>query len=228
MSDRLPSAEIAVSTSRFWSRSIALYSRWLIRRRFHAVWTRESYQPTSKRSTLYFLNHSRWWDGLIPLLLNEFKFHQQARAMMDREQWDQYPFFRHLGAFPVDLDQPRRAVPSLRYASDWLASPGHSLFLYPEGKFYPAHLRERTFQPGLEWLSRQHESMDLVPIGIVTQHYRASRPELFLKVGPRVEPGSNLEFALKRSLDELDRLSHTENRDELQSTFNCWIGRSRS
>lgn len=185
------------------------------------------YEPTPGRSTIYFLNHSRWWDGLIPLLLNEFRFRQDARAMMDRSQWERYRFFRHLGAFPVDLHEPRRATASLRYAADWLASPGHSLYLYPEGRFFPAHLRERTFQPGLAWLSRQHEAVDLVPVGIATQNYRASRPELFLKVGPCAEPGADLVSSLKRSLEELDRLSDTENRDELQSAFHCWIGRSR-
>lgn len=146
--------------------------------------------------------------------------------MMDRSQWERYPFFRHLGAFPVDLDEPRRATKSLRYAADWIATPGHSLYLYPEGKFYPAHLRERTFQPGLKWLARQHETVDLVPVGIASQHYRASRPDLFLNVGPLVEPGSDLVFSLKRSLDELDRRSNTERTEELQSSFECWIGRT--
>lgn len=222
----MAATDMEIRPSRLVSRSTALFTRWLIRRRFHSVWVREAYRPEPTRSTLYFLNHSRWWDGLLPLLLNEFRFRQDPRAMMDRKQWERYPFFRKIGAFPVDNESSRAAIPALRFAADWISEPGHALYLYPEGRFYPSHLRERRFQPGLQWISRQSEHLDLVPVGVVTQHYRASRPDLFLNIGPRIDPGADLPNTLKRSLEELDRLSDSESLESLKASFELWIGRS--
>ncbi|NBB77360.1 MAG: hypothetical protein GVY02_08275, partial [Bacteroidetes bacterium] len=93
-----------------------LYVRNLFWRRFKNVWVDINYEPDSRSRSLYYLNHTSWWDGLIPLLLNQKIFKQKARAMMEDKQMIEHGLFKRVGAFSVNLENPRSAVRSLRYA----------------------------------------------------------------------------------------------------------------
>ncbi|MEX2363200.1 MAG: hypothetical protein WD597_06230, partial [Balneolaceae bacterium] len=53
-----------------------VYTRFLIKFRFHKVTIHQEYQPAENSRTVYFLNHNSWWDGLIPLYLNRKFFNQ--------------------------------------------------------------------------------------------------------------------------------------------------------
>ena len=131
------------------------------------------------------MNHHSWWDGLIPLLLNEFCFHQNARALMEDKQIKQYPLFQKIGAFSISRQDPRKAITSLRYAVDSFQREHSSLFIYPEGKITPAGL-SMNFEGGLAWLSNKLPSVDIVPIGIYMHTIRHAKPELHLQVGNTV------------------------------------------
>jgi 1-acyl-sn-glycerol-3-phosphate acyltransferase len=157
----------------------------LFKRRFKNVWLKQEYEPCSDCKTIYFLNHHSWWDGLIPLLLNEFCFHQNARALMEDKQIKQYPLFQKIGAFSINRNDPRKAITSLRYAVDSFQREHSSLFIYPEGKITPAGL-SMNFEGGLAWLSDKLPSVDIVPIGIYMHTIRHAKPELHLQVGNAV------------------------------------------
>jgi 1-acyl-sn-glycerol-3-phosphate acyltransferase len=146
----------------------------------------QDYYPEPNSRTIYYLNHHSWWDGLVPFLLNEFRFHQQGRAMMEDEQMRQYFFFQKIGAFSVNRAAPKSTIPSLRYAVKSLQRPNASLFLYPEGKITPAGSK-LTFEGGLSWLNKQLPDIDIVPIGIYIHTIRNDKPELHLDVGAPVQ-----------------------------------------
>ena len=80
-----------------------IYVRNLFRRRFKNILIDQEYQPSAESRTIYYLNHTSWWDGLIPLLLNQKRFRQKARAMMEDKQMLEHRFFRKIGAFSVNL-----------------------------------------------------------------------------------------------------------------------------
>ncbi|MFH5885016.1 lysophospholipid acyltransferase family protein [Halalkalibaculum sp. DA3122] len=166
------------------------YTWFLFKRRFSRVWIRQRYQPENGQKTVYFLNHSSWWDGLIPLLLNEFRFHQQARALMEDRQMERYRFFRKIGAFSINRDHPRKAITSLRYAVQSMQRPGASLFIYPEGEITPLP-DPPQFQGGLAWLHSKVKSseVDFVPVAICIHTIRSDKPELHIEIGePAVPP----------------------------------------
>ncbi len=100
------------------------YSLTLFRRRFRAVWLDDSAVQPSSRASLYIGNHNSWWDALVPLLINERVLRQRARALMDVEQLQKYPFFRRLGVFSIDRQHPRKALESMEYAAELLNSTG--------------------------------------------------------------------------------------------------------
>lgn len=194
-----------------------LYMRWLFHRRFENVWVDQGYNPNSDSKTIYYLNHTSWWDGLIPLLLNRKLFRQSARAMMEDKQMKEYGLFKKIGAFSVNLENPRSAIRSLRYAVDSMKRPNSCLFIYPEGEIVPFSTDRPDFRKGLGWIASQCPYVDVVPIGIYINTAKSDRPELFLKIGmqldydPKQDPeklSSFFEEKLGELLNELQKSAH--------------------
>ncbi|MBD3615571.1 MAG: 1-acyl-sn-glycerol-3-phosphate acyltransferase [Gracilimonas sp.] len=168
------------------------YTRWSLKRRFKQVWVKQEYQPAPQSKTIYFLNHNLWWDGLIPLYLNRNFLHQNARALMEDKQMRQYTFFSKIGAFSIDLDNPKSSLSSLRYALESMKRDNASLFIYPEGKITPASNSEPDFKQGLAWLYTNCKDADFVPIAIYSHFLRSSKPELYLSIGKSVNHNNSL------------------------------------
>jgi len=188
-----------------------LYTKLLFKWRFKTVWLKQEYEPISECKTVYFLNHHSWWDGLIPLMLNEYRFRQQARAIMEDKQMNTYSLFQKIGAFSINRDDPRSAVTSLRYAVKSFNRDHASLFIYPEGTITPAG-SSMNFEGGLAWLHDKLDDVDFVPVGIYMHTIRHSKPELHLHVGRPIRMNESLskeektdhfETVLDQMLDEL-------------------------
>lgn len=190
---------IPAQESRWFIFLFDLYMRSLFRRRFKNVWIDQVYQPGPDSKTIYYLNHTSWWDGLIPLLLNRKLFRQNARAMMEDKQMQEHSLFKRIGAFSVNLENPRSAVRSLRYAVDSMKRPHSSLFIYPEGKIVPFSTEKPEFKKGLGWIVSHCTDADVVPIGIYIDHAKSDKPELFLKIGNAHEFDTS---------DNSDKLNH--------------------
>lgn len=176
---------IPAKKSTLFTKAFRIYTKLLFKRRFKRVWLKQEYEPCSESKTVYFLNHHSWWDGLIPLMLNEYQFHQQARAMMEDKQMKRYSFFRKIGAFSVNRDDPRKAITSLRYAVHLFQKENACLFIYPEGTITPAGSKIQ-FEGGLAWLHSKLPNVDFVPIGIYMHTIRHDKPELHLHIGSPV------------------------------------------
>lgn len=204
-------AFIPAQESRLFIRLFRVYVRLLFKRRFKQVWIRQQYRPGAESKTVYYLNHHSWWDGIIPLLLNEYRFKQQARALMEDKQMKKYAFFKRIGAFSIDREDPKKALTSLRYAVESMQRKNASLFIYPEGTITAAGTQP-SFEGGLTWLHAQLPEVDFVPIGIYMHTIRSDKPELHLHVGksvtvnaalPRQDKTQRFEETLSYLLDEL-------------------------
>jgi len=177
---------IPANESKWFISIFDLYVRNLFWRRFKNIAIDQQYQPGKESKTIYYLNHTSWWDGLIPFLLNRKLFKQNARALMEDKQMMQHKFFSKIGAFSVNLSEPRAALKSLRYAVDSLKRNNSSLFIYPEGKIVPFSPKKPEFQKGLGWIAGHTPDSDIVPIGIYIHTARHDKPELNIKIGPAV------------------------------------------
>jgi chlorobactene lauroyltransferase len=178
---------IEAKESRSFISLFGWYVKWLFRFRFKQIWFKQDYYPESDSRTIYYLNHSSWWDGIIPLLLNQYLFNQKARAMMEDQQMLRYAFFRRLGAFSVNLDTPRKSARSLRYAVESMKRDNASLYIYPEGKIAPFSVKKPEFEGGLTWLARKLPEVDIVPVGIYIHTIRHDKPELHIHIGEAVD-----------------------------------------
>ncbi|MCC5925221.1 MAG: lysophospholipid acyltransferase family protein [Bacteroidetes bacterium] len=157
------------------------YTYLLCKRRLANVWIHHAEPVPDNSSVLYVVNHHSWWDGLVPLLLNEFVFHKRARALMEDKQMRQFSFFSKIGAMSINRKNVRSAVYSLQEASKWLREDGTSLFLFPEGKITnPAEPIQ--LEGGVLRILKGAPGCVLVPISLYFSFQRSDKPELFVSV----------------------------------------------
>ena len=179
---------IPAKESRFLIWFFDWYTRWLLRRRFKNIFIKQDYKPGADTKTVYYINHNLWWDGLLPLFLSRNVFHQTARAFMEDKQMHKHQFFSKIGAFSINLSDPRSTLRSLRFAIDSLKKLNSSLYIYPEGEITPVSASKPEFKKGMAWLYQNTDiEIDFVPIAFYSHTFRDSKPELYINIGKRSE-----------------------------------------
>ncbi len=179
---------IPAKESRFLIWFFDLYTRWLLRRRFKNIFIKQDYKADTDAKTVYYINHNLWWDGLLPLYLSRNVFHQTARAFMEDKQMRKHRFFSKIGAFSINLSDPRSTLRSLRFAIDSLKKLNSSLYIYPEGEITPVSASKPEFKKGMAWLYQNTDiEIDFVPIAFYSHTFRDSKPELYINIGKRSE-----------------------------------------
>lgn len=144
------------------------YNSRLITKYFHSFRIRGHVDSvSSSRPTLYLINHSSWWDGLIIFHTYRKMSNKQHYIMMDAEGLKKYSFFGKLGAYPIDRSSGVAILKSLRYTSE-LFSKGHGVWLFPQGEIYHAEQRPLDIQPGAAYILQQNPEINVV---LVTIYY---------------------------------------------------------
>lgn len=175
---------IPAKENRIFQTFFSWYSRLKMKKIFKGIYLESNYIPYSSRSTLYFGNHSMWWDALTPLMLNEFFLKQRPRAVMELEQIQKYSFFNKIGCFSINRSNSRSALESLAYGVEWLNKLGNSLYIYPEGILKnPSSDTGIRFENGIGWMiPKLSNHVDIV---CITQHVHLmydAKPSLFIRL----------------------------------------------
>lgn len=110
---------------------------------------------------------------------------------MEDKQVTQYPFFRKIGAVPINRDDSRESVKVLQQSAKFLSQPGRSLYFFPQGEMF-TECDDLQFQGGLAKLSEMTEKTDIVPLAISITTIRYDKPELFIRTGPPVDVSGEL------------------------------------
>src|SRR5690606_29163115 len=108
-------------------------------------------------------NHVAWWDPLLLVQLDAF-LGSDGYCLMDQESLRQLPFFRWVGALPIDRTSPTRAYRDIQMASSVLCQPRRVLAIFPQGEQRPAHL-PLAFRPGVAALAA-HSGAPVIPLAI--------------------------------------------------------------
>lgn len=133
-------------------------------------------------------NHVAWWDPLLLVQLDAF-LGSDGYCLMDQESLRQLPFFRWVGALPIDRTSPTRAYRDIQMASSVLCQPRRVLAIFPQGEQRPAHL-PLAFRPGVAALAA-HSGAPVIPLAIQYTYLQSPRPVVHLAAGPalRFNPG---------------------------------------
>lgn len=139
---------------------------------------------------LLVANHSTWWDALVALYVSELLLRCDGYAMMDAANLRRVPFFRRVGAFGVDLEDPADGARAIRHAARLLDTPGRVLWIFPEGRerspFAPLELR-----PGAAQVARVAKRALVVPVGLRYVFGAGEHPELWISLGRPLVRGSD-------------------------------------
>jgi chlorobactene lauroyltransferase len=171
--------------SRWFEEIFAVYSRNLLRRRFHSL-NASGLDFLKKQNAdapfLIYANHSSWWDGLIAFRLSrEIKLN--SFIMMEEKHLKRLFLFRRLGAFSVVRENPREAAKSLDYAANLLKeNQNRTLWIFPQGEILPNDKRPLSFYRGAARVIEKAGRIAAVPLAIRYEFLGEFKPEIFVKI----------------------------------------------
>lgn len=196
----------------------AWYSRWYLRRHFHAVriHVREPLQVTAEIPVIAFLNHPSWWDPLLGFVLAFHLFPDRTHhAPIDAEALQRYRFLGRLGLFGVEQGTSRGARSFIQVARAICRRPSSALWITPQGRIEDPRTRPIRFEAGLGHLVSRLDRAALVPVAVEYPFWEERFPEALVLVGSplmleNVSPQNSAEYtrALENRLQEgLEELS---------------------
>lgn len=144
------------------------------------------------------VNHTNWWDGFVLYELSRRLVRHEIYLAMEERNLRRYPFFPWMGAFGLDLADPRAG---LRYAVRLLrGGPGRLVWMFVQGRLAPGHVPIEA-RPGARWLARQ-AGAQVIPLVIRYEWLLESRPTILVRVGPPL-PADAPSEALSEALNAL-------------------------
>lgn len=163
-------------------------------------------ESLARGPVIFACTHVAWWDVFVLLLLDE-ALGGRGRALMDAENLDRLPFFRWVGALPLDRSGGARARSGLRDAAAWPDAPGKALWVFPQGRQRPAHLRPLGLARGIVLLART-SGAPVVPVALDYGFREGERPAAVVRFGAPLTEARDLLPALEVAL--ADGLSHVD------------------
>jgi 1-acyl-sn-glycerol-3-phosphate acyltransferase len=134
---------------------------------------------------LLVANHTSWWDALVALYVSELLLGSDGYAMMDASNLRKVPFFRKVGAFGVDLDDPADGARAIRYTARLLGRPSATVWVFPEGRERSPY-DELDLRPGAAQIARVAKRARVIPVGLRYVFAGAERPDLWISFGTAV------------------------------------------
>lgn len=139
------------------------------------------------RPLLFAANHVAWWDPLLLLVLDE-ALGGVGWAVMDAANLRKLPFLGWVGALPLDRSSQDHSRRCLQASAALLDRPGRSLWIFPQGRQRPAHLRPLDLKPGMQIL---HASapVDVVAVSINYVFLEKDSPAAVVRFSPPMPGG---------------------------------------
>jgi 1-acyl-sn-glycerol-3-phosphate acyltransferase len=166
-------------------------------------------------ATLMVANHTAWWDPMLAIYLSNFVFYSDGYAMMDAKNLAALPFFKRVGAFGVDLDDPADGARALRYSAKLLArnavgTPQRMVWIFPQGAERPI-TEPLAFRPGSAEIARLAKGCTVQPLAIRYEFAGEELPRIYLSFGTVLHPPRDVavgriaqQTAVARELTRID------------------------
>jgi 1-acyl-sn-glycerol-3-phosphate acyltransferase len=163
------------------------YARRLIRRQFSSLQISGSPFPATERVVIAYMNHSAWWDAVIPVHLSHDLFRREIHALMEGEQLKKYPFFRHLGCFGPTENSVADARAVVDHATKVLlnAKQPAVFWIFPQGAILPSHV-PMEFKSGLSRIAERLPDAAVVPVAIRYPFLKNKKADCRVKIGEPV------------------------------------------
>jgi 1-acyl-sn-glycerol-3-phosphate acyltransferase len=222
MGRREPSPLIPAAHSPAFSRVFAWYTRRLLSRSFHAVRIDRASLPALQdasadpRPLLLVLNHASWWDPLLAFAIGSKSFPGRIGiAPIDAEQLQKFAFFRKIGLFGINPDDPSSLSLMLDYAHDFTRTNPHAIIaITPQGRFTDPREHVRIRPGAAAIAARLAPNIRALALSVEYAFWQSKRPEIFLRAETVTPPTAHstpswhrtIESTMQRSAAALSRL----------------------
>jgi len=182
------------------------YARRVIRRQFGSLQISGSRFPATERLVIAYVNHSAWWDAVIPVHLTHSVFRREIHALMEGGQLRKYPFFRHLGCFGPTGKTSADARAVIDHAVTVLqkARKPAVFWIFPQGTILRSHV-PMHFKSGLARIANRLPEAAVVPIAIRYEFMKNKKPDCRVRIGePVARFGENASRFTRRLEERLD------------------------
>ncbi len=186
------------------------YARRRVSRGLDGLWVSgldEARAALADRPLIFAANHVAWWDVMVLVMLDS-ALGGQGWALMDSRNLRGLPFLGWLGALPLDRSSPERSNECLCNSVELLDRPGRAVWIFPQGRQRPAHLRPLDLKRGLQ-IMHDHRPLDIVPVSLNYVFLERDRPAAVVRFGPpvRLDAGTAVLPEVDRALlDGLARI----------------------
>jgi len=131
------------------------------------------------KAVCWLSNHSSWWDGVWPLLLNAKYSKRDFYVLMLEKELSKRQFLRGLGAFSIAPGQ-RSMVESGQYLVKLLHSQQNIVLLYPQGQLESLYEHQIRFAPGmLRYACQQNEQITWLFSAFFVDYGSNSQPYVY-------------------------------------------------
>ena len=204
-----PATLIPAAHSPAFTRVFAWYTRRLLSRSFHAVRMDRSSLPALRearadsRPLVLVLNHASWWDPLLAFALGEMCFPGRLGiAPIDAEQLQKFAFFRKIGLFGINPDDPRSLPLMLDYVDRFTRStPAAIIAITPQGRFTDPREPVRIRPGAAAIASRLAPNVRALALTVEYTFWQAKRPEIFLRAEAIAAPIARSTPAWHRAIE---------------------------
>lgn len=186
------------------------YTRRRIAHKLDGLWVAgldQARQALSRGPVIFAANHVAWWDALLLLPLDE-ALGGLGWAVMDSRNLEKLPFFGWIGALPLDRSSPERSRECLESSAALLDRAGRAMWIFPQGRQRPAHLRPLDLRPGLQTMYELNP-VTIIAVSINYVFLEKARPAAVVRFSPPLSlPGGGViaaaEAELLTGLAEID------------------------
>lgn len=183
------------------------YARRLIRRQFGHVRMSGHAFPKTDQPVIAYMNHTAWWDAVVPVHLSHDLFRREIHALMEAEQLRRYPFFRHLGCFGPGEAGLADARAVVEHSSRVLRNGTKPiLWIFPQGAILPSRVPLK-FKSGLARIAEAVPDALVIPMAVRYEFLKRERPECRVRIG---EPAMRTEEDRTRFTRRLESLLQAE------------------
>lgn len=158
------------------------YTRRRVARHLDGVWVAgldEARTALAGRPLIFASNHVAWWDTLL-LVVIDAALGGQGWALMDAANLRKLRFLGWVGALPLDRSSTENSRRCLESSADLLDRPGRCLWIFPQGRQRPAHLRPLDLKPGVAILHAR-KPVDVIAVSLDYVFLERDRPAAVIR-----------------------------------------------
>lgn len=163
------------------------YVRHRLSRGLDGVWASgldEARTALTARPLIFASNHVAWWDALLLVAIDR-ALGGLGWAVMDARNLRKLPFLGWIGALPLDRSTPDRSRECLENSAALLDRPGRALWIFPQGRQRPAHLRPLDLRHGLAIMHAKNP-VDVVAVSMDYVFLERDRPAAIIRFSPPI------------------------------------------